>query len=56
MKNLILIDEYIPLGDTRYVFRILKFIVLIEKHNNNFIITFSHYGIYSLIILSALSK
>ena len=25
MQNKILMDEYIPLGDTRYVFRILKF-------------------------------
>ena len=28
MKNLISIDEYIPLRDTRYVFRISKFVIL----------------------------
>ena len=31
MKNKILMDEYIPLGDTRYVFRISKYIRLMKK-------------------------
>ena len=28
MKKSILMDEYIPLGDTRHVFRILKFVIV----------------------------
>ena len=30
-KNSILMDEYIPLGDTRYVFRISEYIILMKK-------------------------
>ena len=44
-------DEYIPLGDTRYVLRISKFVIL--KHNNNLIINFSHPANHTCILLSA---
>ena len=32
MKNLFLMDQYVPLGDTHYVFRISKYVY----HNNEF--------------------
>ena len=31
MKNFILMGDYIPLGDTRYVFKISEYIILMEK-------------------------
>ena len=43
-------DEYLPLN-TRYVFRISKFVTL--KHNNNFIIIFTHSANCTRILLSA---
>ena len=51
MKNLILIDEYIPLGDTRYAFRISKYIILMK--NNTVIVNNvnMHYGICSHYLL-----
>ena len=48
-----LMDENKPLGDTRYVFEIYH--INEEKHNNNFIIIFSHY-ICSHIMLTALAS
>ena len=35
MKNQILMEEYIPLRDTRYVVRILRYIILMMKLANS---------------------
>ena len=52
MKNLILMDEYIPIGDTRFVLRMSKYInqwyIYEEKHNYNSLSLF-RYLLFTLI-------
>ena len=42
----------IPLGDTRYVLRISKFVILTYKNNNNFIIILSHPAYCTALLLA----
>ena len=39
-ENLILMDDYIPLGDTRYVIRNLKFVISIYKNTGQSLLAY----------------